>query len=210
MDKRILYGGGALAVGVIAFIMLRGGGSSSAPADTTSGGYFPPIVYGQGSGSVATDNSGASTDDSISQMLAYQMQKAQSDASLTLAQIASDKELTLAGYANDLATTKLKTGAAIEQSLASQLSGIVASMVSTVGASSKSSSGFLGIGGGSKSTGASQTGLKSVSGTIGFDQDTGTISLDLAKDVSGQLPVTNPVTHVVTPAAAPFVRQSTR
>lgn len=189
MDKRyLMYGGAAVAVAAGAYMLLNRGASASDGGGDTS--YYPPVVYGGATSTPAssTDTSGGSTDSYINQVLANNLSIATMQNNLSMAQLQADREIALKGYENDLATTKLKTGAQIEASLASQLGAIAQSMVSKKGGTSSSKSGFLGIGGKSSTTGEDVYGLNSISGTIGFDMDTGTISLDLARNVSQQLP----------------------
>ncbi len=190
MDKRYYIYGGVGAVVLVGAYLLMGKGGSSAPAADSGSGYYPPLVYGgsSGAGSVDGSTTGATTDSNINAILAQNLATATMQNNLSMAQLSNDKDIALAGYSTDLSKTKLQTSATVEASLASQLGAIVGNMVARKsGGSSKS--GFFGIGGGSSSN-QSQEGLASVSGTIGFNQDTGQISLDIAKNVSKQLPAT--------------------
>ncbi len=148
MNKKLLmYGGGAVALlAVGAFVLTRSSGSGEV-ASSDSGSYYPPLVYGGGgsySGDVATDGSGASSDNSIAAVLANQLATANIQSNLTMAQISATKDISLAGYANDLAITKEQSNASIGVALASQLGNVVSSMVSSwdQGSSSSSSSDY--------------------------------------------------------------------
>lgn len=189
MDRKQLYiyGGIGAVVLVGGFLLLRGGGTASNTASDTSGAYYPPLVYGGATGTVTADGSlpATSTDSSINAILAQNLATATMQNNLSMAQLSNDKDIALAGYTTDLSKTKLQTSATVEASLASQLGNIINNMVAKKSTGS-SKSGFLGIGGGSSSN-QSQEGLASVTGTIGFNQDTGQISLDIAKNVSAQL-----------------------
>lgn len=189
MDKKyLMYGGIGAVVLVGGYLLMNRGGGGSSSADA-GGSYYPPLVYG-GSGGVTSSGDTAvatgtsNTDASINAMLASQFQTAQLNANVNMAQLSNDREIALAGYSTDLAKTKLTTNAAIEQSLAGQLGNIVSNLVGTT-TNSSSRNGFFGIGGSSSSS-MNKEGLKSVSGTIGFN-DNGVISLDIAKNVSSQL-----------------------
>lgn len=187
MNKLYIYGGIGAVVLVGGYLLLGRGSTASNTASDTSGAYYPPLVYGGSSGAVTADGSlpATSTDNSINAILAQNLATATMQSNLSMAQLSNDKDIALAGYTTDLSKTKLQTSATVEASLASQLGAIVNNMVAKKSGGS-SSSGFFGIGGGSSSN-MSQEGLASVSGTIGFNQDTGQISLDIAKNVSSQL-----------------------
>jgi len=200
MDRKyFIYGGVGVAALLGGYLLL--GRSSSSSGSSADSSYYPPLVYGGGGAQTSTGSlPDTSTDNSINQILASTLQQAQLQANVSMAQLSNDREIALAGYTTDLAKTKLTTSAAVESSLASQLGNIVSYMVGRK-SSSSSSSGFFGIGGGSDAN-MTQEGLKSVSGSIGFNQDTGQISVDLAKNVSSQLNLP-PTVPVPTPAPAP-------
>lgn len=187
MDRKKLYiyGGIGAAVLVGGYLLLGRGSSQQASSGDAS--YYPPMVYGGASTPVTADSAGtgATTDSSIAQILAQNLSIATMQNNLSMAQLSNDKDIALAGYANDLAKTKLQTSASVEASLASQLGNIVSNMVGTKTKGS-SSSGFLGIGGGS-SQNTQREGLSSVTGHIGYNADTGDIAFDVAKNTSPQL-----------------------
>lgn len=189
MNKLWLWGGGAVAaVALGAFILTRGTApvaSSDASADTGLGSYFPPLVYGSG-GSVAGADPGGlnasdsySTDNSISQLIASQLATATIQSETTKYTAGLDRDVALAGYASDQAIALDTNKTDIQKALAAQLTGVVNAFTNK-SSTSKSSSGFLGIGG-SGSSNSTTTGPNSIVGSIGFDN--GKINIDIAKNV---------------------------
>lgn len=161
MNKFLIWGGVGVAALAGGFLLLRGGASPAPAQDSGSGAYYPATVYGSGGGSVATDTSGASTDNSIASLIAGNLAIAQEQSSATkytsdnlkttqLAQISSAQAIAFNDNAVTLDTNKKN----VQVALAGQLGDIIKNM-----------------------TGGKQVG--SVGGSLGFDSN-GKLSLGVA------------------------------
>lgn len=185
-----VLGGVGLAVLAGAFVLTRPAANSDAAG---SDEFFPPIVVGGANGGIPTADPGGlnastaySTDNSISQLIASNLATATMQSDLTKYTSDNDKSVALATLSaqKEIALDTNKT--TIQQALASQLGAVVSAFTTTT---SKSKSGFLGIGGGSSST---TQGPTSILGSIGFDN--GKIAIDIARD--GAKPAATPVAPV--------------
>lgn len=164
MDRKYLvYGGGALVLLVGGYFIYSHSVGPAAQAAASNTGdlstlYPSPTVIGSGS-STSSDSSGT---DQLSQLLAAQSTQNQQNYQLGEDTLASNQKIQLATLDTQKAIALDTNQANIEQSLASQLAGIVAQMKTSYGGK---------YGGGS-------TGLGEIAGSIGFSN--GKISLDLA------------------------------
>lgn len=132
MDKKVLlWGGGAIALAAVGYMVLvRGGSANAQPA---SNDYYPPLVYGGGSVSGGSSDTGStSTDNSIASVLANQLATANIQSNLTMSQISASKDIALAGYANDQSITKMQTDATVGAALSAQLGNIVDAFKSSI------------------------------------------------------------------------------
>jgi hypothetical protein len=176
INKWWLYGGAGVAVLAVGAIMLsRGGGSDASASDDLT--YYPSMVFGGGTvPSAAPGGLNASEaysgDNSIAQMIASNFATAQLQADTSKYVADTEKAIMLATLENERVLTLDTNKSLVQQSLATQLGAVVNAFTTK---SSKSSSGFLGIGGGSSST---TKGPGSIVGEIGFED--GKIKIDIA------------------------------
>jgi hypothetical protein len=172
-NKAVLWGGAGVVALIGAWLIFHKGGSSGNGAI----GYVPPTVIG--TGGTSTDASGASTDNSISQIIAANLQLAadqsnavihQSDNQKAVAMATLDANKTVA--LNDNQTTQ-------NVALTSQLGNVINAFTSKVTSSVGGTSGFFGIGATAGSSQSSEIGPSSINGELGFDQN-GMLKINLA------------------------------
>lgn len=172
INKWLLWGGGGAVALVAGVLLFRG---NSAPADSGGdsglGAYYPATVYGSGysgGGSTTSDGSGASTDNSIAQLIAGNLAVAQQQSSTTKYVSDNDRAIALATLenqktvaANDnaakLALAQNNTRGEIQKTLAAQVGQL-----------------------------ANKYGGKGLTGWIGFDGDT--INVDIGAMGTTQTP----------------------
>lgn len=112
IKKIALYGGGALAVLAIGYLVLVPKQAASDVSGVSDLGYSPPVSIGAGGGSSGGVGTG-STDTSVAQMIAAQLQTAQLQSTTTLQTAQLEHSTALAQFANNLSLSQLASNSSL-------------------------------------------------------------------------------------------------
>jgi len=172
-NKAVLWGGAGVVALIGAWLIFHKGGSSGSGATA----YVPPTVIG--TGGTSTDASGASTDNSISQIIAANLQLAADQSNAVIHQSDNQKAVALATVDANRIVALNDNQTSQNIALTSQLGNVIDAFTTDITSSTGGTSGFFGIGATAGSTSSSKVGPSSVVGELGFDQN-GMLKINLA------------------------------
>lgn len=180
-NKKVwIWGGAGLAVLIAVWYFM--GRNSSGTGDQTA--YLPTTVYGAGSvagadpGGLGGTSSG-STDNSIAQLIAGNLQMAQEQANAVITQSNNQKDVALATLDANTQVALSDNQTTQNVSLASQLGNIVSAFTTQKSSTTGGTTGFFGIGATGSSSSTVKEGPGSIVGSLGFQN--GMLDINLAQ-----------------------------